>query len=178
MTYPITTSPNTPLHIEIPVKLAEVKAVFSVAAVSFEGDLPASLVHLQIITGDIADWGATSEVVVVFHSKARHLTLNDATCNADRPRTAISDDLRQRRFSDEAIDRSTTASARRSPGRPDATSPRREFEDATLVGRVFRFDHDAHSLILSPVPSAPGGDRSGEVLNAGGEPSDVRFGGG
>jgi hypothetical protein len=37
MTYPNTTYPNTPLHIDIPVKLAEVKAVFSVAALSFEG---------------------------------------------------------------------------------------------------------------------------------------------
>jgi intracellular sulfur oxidation DsrE/DsrF family protein len=84
MTDPNTTYPNTPLHIDIPVKLAEVNAVFSVAALSFEGDLPASLIHLQIITGDIADWGATSEVVVVFHTKAGHVTLNDAAYNADR----------------------------------------------------------------------------------------------
>ena len=32
-----------PLHIDIPVKLAEVKAAFSVGALMFEGDLPASL---------------------------------------------------------------------------------------------------------------------------------------
>ncbi len=38
-----------------------------------------------------------------------------------RSRTAVSDDLRQRRSPDEAIDRSATGSARRSPGRPDAT---------------------------------------------------------
>jgi len=84
MTYPNTTYPNTPLHIDIPVKLAEVKAVFSVADLSFVGDLPWPLVHLQIITGDIADWGATSEVVVVFHGDAGHVTLNDAAYNADR----------------------------------------------------------------------------------------------
>src|SRR5580698_635853 len=84
MTYPNTTYPNTPLHVDIPVKLDDVKVVFSVAALSFEGDLPAPLIHLQIITGDIADWGATSEVVVVFHSNAGHVTLNDAAYNADR----------------------------------------------------------------------------------------------
>jgi intracellular sulfur oxidation DsrE/DsrF family protein len=84
MTYPNTTYPNTPLHIDIPVKLAEVKAVFSVAALSFVGDVPWSFVHLQVITGDIADWGATSEVVVVFHGDAGHVTLNDAAYNADR----------------------------------------------------------------------------------------------
>jgi intracellular sulfur oxidation DsrE/DsrF family protein len=84
MTYPNTTYPNTPLHIDIPVKLDEVKAVFSIAALSFEGDLPASLFHLELITGDIADWGARSEVVVVFHTSAGHVTLNDAAYNADR----------------------------------------------------------------------------------------------
>ena len=31
------------LHIDIPVELTEVKVVFSVASLSFEGDLPASL---------------------------------------------------------------------------------------------------------------------------------------
>ena len=40
-----------------------------------------------------------------------------------RPRTSVSDDLRQRRSPDEAIDRSAIGSAWRSPGRPDATPP-------------------------------------------------------
>jgi hypothetical protein len=31
------------LHIDIPVKLTEVKVVFSIASLSFEGDLPASI---------------------------------------------------------------------------------------------------------------------------------------
>jgi intracellular sulfur oxidation DsrE/DsrF family protein len=84
MTHPNTTYPNTPLHIDIPVKLDEVKAVLSVADLSFMGDMPAPLAHLQLLTGDIADWGATSEVVVIFHTNAGHLTLNDAAYNADR----------------------------------------------------------------------------------------------
>jgi intracellular sulfur oxidation DsrE/DsrF family protein len=84
VTYPNTTYPKTPLHIDIPVKLDDVKAVFSVAALSFEGDLPASLFHLGLITNDTADWGATSEVVVVFHTNAGHVTLDDAAYNADR----------------------------------------------------------------------------------------------
>src|SRR6516164_1104939 len=84
MTHPNTTYPNSPLHIDIPVKLAEVKEVFSVASLSFEGDMPASLFHLGLITNDIADWGATSEVVVVFHTNAGHVTLHDQAYNADR----------------------------------------------------------------------------------------------
>ena len=77
-------SPDKSLQIDTPVKLDAVKAVFSVAALSFEGDLAASLFHLGLITDDIADWGATSEVVVVFHTNAGHVTLDDAAYNADR----------------------------------------------------------------------------------------------
>ena len=76
--------PNSPLHIDIPVKLDDVKEVFSVASLSFEGDMPASLFHLGLITNDIADWGATSEVIVVFHTNAGHVTLHDEAYNADR----------------------------------------------------------------------------------------------
>lgn len=72
------------LHIDIPVKLDEVKVVFSVASLSFEGDLPASLFHLQLITDDISDWKARSEVVVVFHTNAGHVTLHDQAYNPDR----------------------------------------------------------------------------------------------
>ena len=80
----MTTSPDKPLHIDIPVKLDNVKAVFSVGALAFEGDLPASIFHLQLITNDIADWHASSEVVAVFHTNAGHVTLHDKAYNADR----------------------------------------------------------------------------------------------
>ena len=41
------------LHIDIPVKLTEVKDVFSIASLSFEGDLPAALFHLGLVMDDI-----------------------------------------------------------------------------------------------------------------------------
>jgi hypothetical protein len=66
-----------PLHIDIPVKLAEVKLAFSVPALAFEGDLPASIFHLQLIENDIADWNAKAQVIAVFHTNAGHVTLND-----------------------------------------------------------------------------------------------------
>ena len=72
------------LQIDIPVKLDDVKAVFSVGALAFQGDLPWSIIHLQRITSDIADWGATSEVVAIFHSDAGHVTLNDTAYDAER----------------------------------------------------------------------------------------------
>ena len=73
-----------PLHIDIPVKLAEVKVAFSIGALAFEGDLPASIFHLQLIENDIADWNAKSEVIAVFHTNAGHVTLHDSAYNADR----------------------------------------------------------------------------------------------
>ena len=75
-------SPDKPLQIDIPVKLDDVKAVFSVTALAFQGDLPASIIHLQRITSDIADWGATSEVVAIFHTDAGHVTTRPTTPNA------------------------------------------------------------------------------------------------
>jgi intracellular sulfur oxidation DsrE/DsrF family protein len=82
------------LHIDIPVELKEVKIVFSVASLSFEGDLPASLFHLQLIVNDISNWKAKSQVVAVFHTNAGHVTLHDQAYNADR-NIATGDPYRQ-----------------------------------------------------------------------------------
>ncbi len=73
-----------PLHIDIPVKLAEVKAAFSIGDLMFEGDLPASIFHLQLIENDIADWSAKAQVIAVFHTNAGHVTLSDDAYNAER----------------------------------------------------------------------------------------------
>jgi intracellular sulfur oxidation DsrE/DsrF family protein len=73
-----------PLHIDIPVKLAEVKEVYSIGALVFEGDLPASLFHLRLIENDISDWNAKSQVIAVFHTNAGHATLHDSAYNAER----------------------------------------------------------------------------------------------
>jgi hypothetical protein len=73
-----------PLHIDIPVKLAKVRVAFSVAALAFEGDLPASIFHLQLIEKDVADCNAKAQIIAVFHTNAGHVTLNDETYNAER----------------------------------------------------------------------------------------------
>ena len=73
-----------PLHIDIPVKLAEVKAAFSIGSLMFEGDLPASIFHLQLIENDTASWSAKAQVIAVFHTNAGHVTLNDDAYNAER----------------------------------------------------------------------------------------------
>jgi intracellular sulfur oxidation DsrE/DsrF family protein len=78
------TNSEKPLHIDIPVKLAEVKTVFSIGALAFEGDLPASIFHLQLLRNDAANWDAKAELIAVFHTNAGHVTLHDSAYNADR----------------------------------------------------------------------------------------------
>jgi intracellular sulfur oxidation DsrE/DsrF family protein len=68
--------------------MTNVKMVFSVSALSFEGDLPASIFHMQLIENDVEDWKAKSEVIAVFHTNAGHVTLRDAAYNANRNITA------------------------------------------------------------------------------------------
>ena len=77
-------NPEKALHIDIPVTLAEVKVVFSIASLSFEGDLPASIFHMQLIMNDSADWKAKAQVIAVYHTNAGHVTLHDQAYNADR----------------------------------------------------------------------------------------------
>ena len=73
-----------PIHIDIPVKLEQVKNVFSIASLSFEGDLSAALFHLGLIMDDIDNWKAKFQVVAIFHTNAGHVTLHDQAYNKDR----------------------------------------------------------------------------------------------
>jgi len=73
-----------PITVDIPVALKQVKSVHSIGGLAFEGDLPASLFHLQLIMADIIDWGAQSEVIAVFHTNAGHVTLHDVAYDAAR----------------------------------------------------------------------------------------------
>jgi len=58
-----------PLHIDIPVKLADAK-VCSVSAPCNSRGLAGLDLHMQLIEDDIAGWDAKSEVVAVFHTNA------------------------------------------------------------------------------------------------------------
>src|SRR5258708_39142788 len=73
-----------PLHIDIEGKEGEGKGAFSGPALGFEGDLPASVFHVQLIENDIADWKAKAQVIAVFHTNAGHVTLNDKAYNTER----------------------------------------------------------------------------------------------
>ncbi len=74
-----------PLHIDIPVTLKDVKVVFSIGALAFEGDLPASVFHLRLISNDSTDSNAKNGD----HCRLSHATPATRRCttsayNADR----------------------------------------------------------------------------------------------
>ena len=73
-----------PLRIDIPVRLNELRIAFSIADLAFEGDLPACIFHLQLITQNIADWKTKAQVIAVFHTNAGHVTLHDDAYNIER----------------------------------------------------------------------------------------------
>ncbi|CDO86669.1 sulfur reduction protein DsrE [Mycobacterium triplex] len=72
------------LHIDIPVQLDEVNVVFSVASLSFEGDMPAVLFHAGLVVDDAAEWNVEPHVIIVFHTNAGHAALDDRTYNVNR----------------------------------------------------------------------------------------------
>lgn len=78
----MSTSSN-PLVIDIPVEMQQVKSVHSIGALQFEGDLPASIFHLQLITRDIADWRAQSEVVADLMKQGLNVELFGATARVN-----------------------------------------------------------------------------------------------
>jgi intracellular sulfur oxidation DsrE/DsrF family protein len=73
-----------PLRIDIPVRLTELRVAFNIADLAFEGDLPASIFHLQLIANDVADWNARAQIIAVFNTNAGHVTLHDEAYNAER----------------------------------------------------------------------------------------------
>ena len=72
------------LHIDVPVTIAALRVVFSVPALTFEGDLPASIFHMQLLKSDAEEWKADAQIVAVFHTNAGHVTLKDQAYNAER----------------------------------------------------------------------------------------------
>jgi intracellular sulfur oxidation DsrE/DsrF family protein len=72
------------LQIDIPVQLDDVNVVFSVASLSFEGDMPAVLFHAGLVANDVAEWQAKSQVILVFHTNAGHVTLDDRPYDGNR----------------------------------------------------------------------------------------------
>ncbi len=74
-----------PLHIDIPVRLAEVKIVYQYRCFGVRrGSSRFAFFTFSSSKDDIADWNAKGNVIAVFHTNAGHVTLHDSAYNADR----------------------------------------------------------------------------------------------
>ena len=77
--------PDSPLHIDIPVKLEKANVVFDMGhLVMSTGDMPFLLGDLNLLASDFKKSGTTGNIVAVFHGDAAYLVLNDNTYNLDR----------------------------------------------------------------------------------------------
>jgi intracellular sulfur oxidation DsrE/DsrF family protein len=77
---------KTPLNIDIPVKLDNLKVAFSVDRIVFEDgkDLLVPAFHLGLVARDLADSKGKGTVIAIFHTNGGHVTLNDEAYNLDR----------------------------------------------------------------------------------------------
>jgi hypothetical protein len=77
--------PDSPLHIDIPVKLEKANVVFDMGhLVMSTGDMPFLLGDLNLLANDYKKAGTTGNMVAVFHGDAAYLVLNDDAYNRDR----------------------------------------------------------------------------------------------
>jgi intracellular sulfur oxidation DsrE/DsrF family protein len=73
-----------PLHIDIPTKLDRANIVVDYGHAVYLGDALFGLGDINLLAGDVRQWNAKGQVVVVFHGDAAYLTLNDEAYNANR----------------------------------------------------------------------------------------------
>jgi hypothetical protein len=145
-----------PLHIDIPVKMTDVKVVFSIGALSFEGDLPASIFHMQLIENDVEDWKAKSEVIAEFLHERRpcDVARHRVQCRPEysdrqsiqgscrRPGGARRANRTMRRYREGSrLGQRRSASGRKGQhgrhGENDATRPGRILQDLGIGSKVF-----------------------------------------
>lgn len=77
-------NPDSPLHIDVPVKLAKANVVFDVGHAVLVGDEPFVLGDAHLLASDYGKGGTQGQVVMVFHGDAAYMVLNDDAYNANR----------------------------------------------------------------------------------------------
>ncbi|WP_083992071.1 DsrE family protein [Bradyrhizobium embrapense] len=69
---------NGGLKIDIPANIKEAKIVLNVSHPAFEGDEPAALSFLRVMTAHFQKDGVKAHIVAVFHGASGYMVLNDA----------------------------------------------------------------------------------------------------
>jgi intracellular sulfur oxidation DsrE/DsrF family protein len=72
------------LHIDVPTKLDKANVVVDFGHAVYIGDTLFALGDINLLAGNVREWGAKGDIVMVFHGDAAYVILNDDTYNANR----------------------------------------------------------------------------------------------
>ena len=72
------------LTIDIPTNIKEAKVVLNISRPAFEGDEPAALSYIRVMTSHFQQEGIKADIVAVFHGASGYMLLDDETYNRVR----------------------------------------------------------------------------------------------
>ena len=72
------------IHIDIPVKLEKVNAVFNMGHASFTGDMPTGMRYMHLLANRLKETGGSGSIIGVFYGDATYMVLNDKAYNTYR----------------------------------------------------------------------------------------------
>lgn len=82
--YTVNAQSDHALHIDIPVKFDKANVVVDFGHSVYIGDALFALGDINLLADDMHEWGATGQIVMVFHGDAAYVILNDETYNSNR----------------------------------------------------------------------------------------------
>ncbi|RAZ88534.1 hypothetical protein DPM33_23725 [Mesorhizobium hawassense] len=72
------------ITIDIPANIKEAKVVLNISRPAFEGDEPAALSYIRVMTSHFQQDGAKADIIAVFHGESGYMLLDDDTYNRVR----------------------------------------------------------------------------------------------
>lgn len=72
------------LTIDIPANIGEAKVVLNISRPAFEGDEPAGLSYIRVMTSHFSQVGIKPQIIAVFHGESGYMLLDDETYNRVR----------------------------------------------------------------------------------------------
>lgn len=75
---------NAGLTIDIPANITEAKVVLNISRRAFEGDEPAALSYLRVMTSRFQQDGVKADIIAVFHGESGYMLLDDDAYNRAR----------------------------------------------------------------------------------------------
>lgn len=75
-------NPESEIHIDVPVKLKQAKAVFNMDHIALAGNIPFGMKYMDLMSTRLKKKNVDLSIISVFHGRAGYMTLNDQAYNA------------------------------------------------------------------------------------------------